>query len=112
MGNLSISNSTLSANSAYDEGGAIASFGASTLTLTGCTLSSNTALEGGAVYNQGTMTLSGCTLSSNIAHDEGGGIYCDNSSNYPMTVSNSAFANNAPDHIFGYYSDAGGNTFN
>jgi hypothetical protein len=70
----------------YDDyGGAILNFG--TLTITGCTLSNNSAVQppdsatygyplaaGGAIYNGGVLTVSGCTLSNNSA-DLGGGIY-------------------------------------
>jgi hypothetical protein len=117
-GNLSISNSTLSGNSDTNgDGGAIFSLGGSTLTLTDCTLSSNTAYDGGALYNMGTTTVSGCTLSSNTASDTGGAIY-----NWPnfgvLTVNNSVFSSNTagpgphplPDNIFGYYTGSG-NTF-
>jgi predicted outer membrane repeat protein len=108
-GNLSISNSTLSDNSAPGGyGGAIFSLGGSTLTLTDCTLSSNTAYDGGALYNMGATTVSGCTLSSNIANDTGGAIY--NYLNQVLTVNNSVFSTNTPNNIFGNYSGSG-NTF-
>jgi hypothetical protein len=117
-GNLSISNSTLSGNSDTNgDGGAVFSLGGSTLTLTDCTLSSNTAIDGGALYNMGTTTVSGCTLSSNFASDTGGAIY-----NWPnfgvLKVNNSVFSSNTsgphntPDNIFGYYYIGSGNTFN
>ncbi len=60
-------------------GGAILNRG--NLTLTGCTLKSNNAIHGGAIYNYGgTNTLNQCTLNGNVAHirgslDNGGAIF-------------------------------------
>jgi hypothetical protein len=71
-------------------GGAILNRG--TLTISGCTLSNNSAPDptndvdltwfpydnygnGGAIYNAGALTVSGCTLSNNSAGEDGGGIY-------------------------------------
>jgi hypothetical protein len=50
-------------------------FGAGTVTLTDCTVSDNSAHEdGGGLYNSGTLTLTGCTVSGNSAVDDGGGL--------------------------------------
>jgi hypothetical protein len=80
-GNLTISGCTISNNSA-EQGGGIANFGA--LTLSQSTLSANSALgglavngDGGGIYAKGrTATLSNCTLSNNRA-DRGGGLFLD-----------------------------------
>jgi hypothetical protein len=62
---------------AYDgDGGAILNFGS--LTVSGCTLSGNTGLNGGGIYNSrifggGTLTVSGCSLSGNAATGNGSG---------------------------------------
>jgi hypothetical protein len=82
-GTATLSNSTLSGNSAgkvlppsvsdliYVEGGAIANSG--TMTVSGCTLSGNSAHDigrgatGGAIYNSSNMTISGSTISGNTA---------------------------------------------
>jgi hypothetical protein len=53
-------------------GGGILNFGS--LTISNCTLSGNTALYGGGIENYGTLTVSGSTLSSNSAGIDGGGI--------------------------------------
>jgi predicted outer membrane repeat protein len=37
------------------------------LSLTGCTLSNNSAEAGGAIYGGGPMTVSGCTFTGNFA---------------------------------------------
>jgi hypothetical protein len=61
------------ASSQYDRlGGAILNIG--TMTVSGCALFNNSALEGGAIYNFGTMTLTGCSVVYNSAN-YGGGIY-------------------------------------
>lgn len=65
--------------------------------------------DGGAIYNDstGNMTISGCTLSGNSAGLVGGAI-----SNYgALTVSGSLFSSNSPNDISGSYTDGGGNTF-
>src|SRR5262249_10238412 len=57
-----------------DFGGGIANFG--TLTLTGCTVSANSARSsGGGIFNFRTLTLIGCTVSANSARSSGGGIF-------------------------------------
>jgi hypothetical protein len=76
FGKLTVSGCTLSDNSAY-HGGALANFG--TLTVTGSTLSNNSVPSGyygigGGIYNTGWLSVSGCTLSGNSA-SYGGGIY-------------------------------------
>src|SRR5206468_3152328 len=72
-GTLTVSNSTLSYNTASNGGGGIANDG--TLTVSGSTLSGNSSAAGGGIANsqQGTLTISGSTLSGNSA-SEGGGI--------------------------------------
>ena len=55
--------------------------GHATLTISNCTLSGNSASSGGGIYNDGTvgsatLTITNCTLSSNTA-SLGGGIYND-----------------------------------
>src|SRR5262249_5684554 len=63
--------------SPYDgTGGGVLNFGR--LTISGCTLSGNTAFggPGGAIANFGTLAVSACTLSNNITTGgQGGGIY-------------------------------------
>jgi hypothetical protein len=56
-------------------GGGVQNFGA--LTLIGVSLTGNSAGYGGGVYNSanGTLTLSACSVYSNTATVEGGGIY-------------------------------------
>ncbi|RMF54433.1 MAG: hypothetical protein D6746_14330, partial [Bacteroidetes bacterium] len=72
-GTVTISNSTLSGNSATDYGGAI--YNAGMVTINNSTLSGNSAGFGGAIYNFGTVTISNSTLSGNSATTQGGAIY-------------------------------------
>jgi hypothetical protein len=59
-------------------GGGIFFEGGSTLTVSGCTLTGNSATIGGGIFSGGSLTVSGCTLSGNTATSAtygGGGIY-------------------------------------
>jgi hypothetical protein len=50
----------------------------SQMTVSGCTLSGNSALDGGAIFQgAGTMSLTNCTISGNTAAQAGGGIYAN-----------------------------------
>jgi|SRR5581483_7956566 len=93
-GTLTVSNSTITANSVYAGtvvvyGGGV--FNSGTLIISNSTLDGNSAnaytfadADGGAVYNAGTLTINGSTVSSNSAscspiidsgHAHGGGVY-------------------------------------
>jgi hypothetical protein len=86
--------------------GAILNLGS--LTISDSTLSDNTAFdEGGAIFNLGSLTISDSTLSDNTANMTGGGILNGGS----LTVSNTDFCHNHPNDIEGGYADEGGNTF-
>ena len=79
-GTTTLTDCTVSDNSA-GSGGGMATSGSGTTTLTDCTVSGNTASsEGGGLYNLGTSTLTDCTVSGNtagngVATAKGGGIY-------------------------------------
>ncbi|HEY2840503.1 MAG TPA: hypothetical protein VGJ26_15205, partial [Pirellulales bacterium] len=74
---LTVSDSTLSNNTALQNGGAIGS-SSSTVTVRDSMLSGNSTAvyDGGAIANSGsgTLTVTGCTLSDNVAAGNGGGI--------------------------------------
>src|SRR5262249_22051633 len=73
-GTLTLSGSTLTQNSA-DYGGAIFNKNGLVQLLSGNTISANTAtLKGGGIWNVGTATISGSTLANNSTVN-GGGIY-------------------------------------
>ena len=88
-GTLTMSNSTLSGNSAQFYGGGI--FNSGTLTMSNSTLSGNSArFGGGGIFNSGTLTMSNSIVSGNVAQS-GGGI-----SNYgTLTMSNSTLSGNS-----------------
>jgi hypothetical protein len=99
LGTLTVSNSTLSANSAASHGGGIHNAGA--LTVRNSTLSGNhTDGTGGAIMNDPTCTLtvSNSTLSGNSSADSGGGI--DNAQG-TVTVSNSTLSGNSVPYVGG-----------
>jgi hypothetical protein len=77
LGTLTVTNCTLSGNSApngsFGFGGGICNQG--TLTATNCTISGNSAVDGGGIANIfGTVTLTNCTLSGNSASAAAGGF--------------------------------------
>ncbi|MBN1908212.1 MAG: Ig-like domain-containing protein, partial [Pirellulales bacterium] len=111
-GSLTVVNSALSGNSAYREGGAICSFGSSSmLMVVNSTLSYNSAAgSGGGIFNYGTMTVACSTLTDNSAkgfyYSYGGGI-CNNGT---LTVTNSMLLGNLVSSYsgVGIYSYGGG----
>ena len=73
------------------DGGGISNSG--TLTLMNCSLSGNSALSGGGIYNYaGTLTITGSTISANSASADGGGIFNDSGA---VTVVSSTFGGNS-----------------
>ena len=73
-GTLSLTGCTVSGNTAGSLGGGLGNQ-VGTATLTNCTVSGNTAAAGGGVGNfVGAVTLTNCTVSGNTA-DQGGGLY-------------------------------------
>jgi CSLREA domain-containing protein len=72
-GTLTVTNSTISGNSALIAGGGINNFGL--LTVTNSTISGNKAAGGGGIRNFGTLTVTNSTISGNTAGaGNGGGI--------------------------------------
>ena len=112
FGTLAVSACTLSNNiTTGGQGGGIYTAGTlivSATTLSGNHAFADFPNYGGGIYNDfgATLTVSGCTLTGNTA-DAGGGIYNAGT----LTVSNSSFSSNTPDNIFGPYIDGGGNSF-
>jgi streptogramin lyase len=102
-GILSVRNSSILANSAFDQffggssyqggglGGGIYNTGAGTVTVMNSTISGNSANIGGGIEGrQGTVTIMNSTISGNSAWQTGGGI--DTAG--PLTLINSTLANN------------------
>ncbi len=102
---LAISNSTISDNTASNNGGGIVSQN-QTLTLTNTTVSNNAANGGvgGGLYNYAEIsTISNSTISGNSAGREGGGLYIgDDYRTTFHTIKNSTISGNTSD------SDGGG----
>lgn len=95
IGTLTVTNSTLSANSA-DHGGGIMNVNSGTLTVTNSTLSANSStygsVGGGGIYNEnGTLTITNSTLSGNSSTSTGGGIHNQGAST--LAVTNTLFTN-------------------
>ena len=92
--NVTISNSTLSANEVSDgDGGAIYALGNVTISANS-TLSNNVAIDGdgGAIFAEGNVTISNSTLSNNVAiAGNGGAILADGN----VTISNSTLSGNS-----------------
>jgi predicted outer membrane repeat protein len=109
-GTATLSGCTLSGNSAYSAG-AIDSAGS--LSITNSTLTNNSAIQnGGAIYSNGSLTITGSAITGNTAGSEGGGIFNYNPGGSSVVyLSNSTLGDNTPDNIFGDYIDQGGNTF-
>jgi hypothetical protein len=99
-GALTVTNSTISENSAA-YGGGINNAGG-TLTMIDSTISYNDAyMDGGGVYSQGgTVTLNNSTLSNNNASVTGGGVY---NADGTLIVNNSTFSDNSGDPLISSY---------
>jgi hypothetical protein len=96
-GSLTLTNSTVSGNTAYCGGGV---FNTGSLTLTNSTVSGNSASYGGGVSNTGSLTLANSTLSGNAA-DSGGGVFNEGT----LTLANGTLSDNTA-------SSLGGGVFN
>jgi hypothetical protein len=89
-------------NNLIGNGGGIANFGV--LTVSGCTLSGNSAETGGGILNDGTLTVSASAISGNsAAGNVGGGIF----NNGTLTVSASAISGNSAGDGGGIYNFGG-----
>src|SRR5216684_6371761 len=110
-GTVTISNGTLSGNSAGYGGGGILNGGGATATISNSTLSSNSAaVVAGGILNEGTLTISNSTLSSNSAPGSSnsgpggaGGILNGGT----LTISNSTLSGNSADFDGGIFNDFG-----
>jgi CSLREA domain-containing protein len=97
-GTLTVSNSTLSGNSAPgDEGGGGGGIfnNVGTLTVSNSTFSGNSGSSGGGIYNSGgTVIISNSTFSSNTSNGGGGGVRNVGSTG-TATITNSTFSGNS-----------------
>src|SRR2546430_2576676 len=76
---LTLTNTTVSGNTAGTEGRGIYNSGGGTLTITASTVSGNSAnsagSNGGGIFNAGAATLTNVTVSGNSANSGGGGVF-------------------------------------
>jgi predicted outer membrane repeat protein len=72
-GTTTLTGCTVSGNSAVDNGGGLRDI-SGTATLTNCTVSGNSAADGGGISNQGTLIVLSSRINKNQAASEGGGI--------------------------------------
>lgn len=114
-GTLTVTNSTVSANSATDlgGGGGIYNRYPNTLTITNSTISTNAIhtvsiyyADGGGIDNQGTMTITNSTISGNsnngsAQNGRGGGIYNQG----PLTLTGNTISGNAATYGGGIYAN-------
>ncbi|MCH2132591.1 MAG: right-handed parallel beta-helix repeat-containing protein, partial [Phycisphaerales bacterium] len=84
-------------------GGGFIIMNGSSPTISGCTISGNTATFGGGIYcgNNGNPTIIGCEISGNAGYDAGGGIYCWDNSN--ATITNCTIEGNTANSGGGIY---------
>ena len=94
---LSISDCTITGNSAADFGGGVDTRGVAL--LNGCTISGNSAFDGGGVY--GSARLTSCTISGNSAGNDGGGF--ENSSGTQLYLADSTISGNTAANGGGVY---------
>ncbi|MCP4539292.1 MAG: hypothetical protein GY832_19320, partial [Chloroflexi bacterium] len=91
---LLVSNSVISDNQAKLGGGIFVNNSSSTLTIINSTLSGNHAYnEGGGMYNQGTVVITNSTVANNSAGNDGGGVY----NKSVLAINNSTFSGNSAD---------------
>ena len=89
---LTISGSTITGNAA-GSGGGIASFGTYNVAIEDSTISGNTAQIGGGIYAfGGSLALTGSTISGNTSSQNGGGI--SSATKYGTTIDSSTISNN------------------
>ena len=88
-GTLTVTNSTISRNSAYIGGGI---YNNGTLMVADSTFSGNSGDFGGGIYNNGTLTVADSTFSDNTVDGYGGAV---SNNDGTVTVTNSTFSGNA-----------------
>jgi hypothetical protein len=96
-GNTTLTNCTLSNNSAAASGGAVYNSSGATLSMTNCTIAGNSVsgnanVGGAAISNAGTVALTNCTVAHNTSSGVAGGL--DNRNDFSFTIKNTLVAGN------------------
>ena len=108
-GALALADCMMHGNYAVYGGGLYSGDDAAWATITGCDFEENTAWAGGGIrVFRSEMAISGCWFGKNVASDAGGGV-----ANLEgiVIIGSSVLCENEPEHIDGYYCDAGGLEF-
>jgi hypothetical protein len=102
-GNFSVSRSTIISNAAGRDGGAIRS-SASSLTMSDSTVSGNRANggDGGGIWRSGSLTVTNSTLDGNIAFSSGGGLHLFGTGTNTFTIRHSTIAANSASSSSGF----------
>jgi hypothetical protein len=109
-GRVSLTDSTIADNACSTTNG----FGGgitnnSQMTLSGCTLSGNSALDGGAVFQgAGTMSLTNSTISGNTVAQAGGGIYANQGNLGILELTSVTITGNSAGGVSGFDRGGGG----
>jgi len=100
-GTLTISNSTISGNHAWEgsRGGGISNGG--TLTVSNSTISGNSSNSGGGIWNGGTLTVSSSTLAFNVTSGQFSGVGGGISNSGSAVISDSTLFGNAAERGYG-----------
>ena len=106
-GTLTVTNSTIANNSASGYGGGIYNEH-NTLIVTNSTITNNSAQKGGGIYNiDAALTVTNSTIANNKGTDRGGGIRNNSGT---LTVTNSIIASNTTDFSIGPNCDSTNST--
>ena len=100
--NTTLANSDIS--SIHDQGAAITNH--KNMTMSGGTITGNTAWDGGAILNLANLEITGGTITNNVAISGGGGImsYAKNINNPPtISIKGATISNNTAAHGGGIY---------
>jgi parallel beta-helix repeat protein len=93
-GATTLSDSTVSGNSASGSGGGLYNSSSGSATLSDSTVSGNSAQDGGGLCNDGgSVTLTDCTVSGNSAGSQGGGLF-NNGGAAAMALTNCTVSGN------------------
>ena len=98
-GTININGGTFSSNIANSNGGAIYTTGSSRSNIINSKFTSNSAKNGGAIYNNAPLTVSSSTFKSNKARSNGGALYA----NKNLNISGGSITSNNASYGSGIY---------